>query len=335
MCKGEPVSGAQSDAVVPTVVPTVSYPYVLVPVVVFPVHFPEQCEINAQPSLSGSSEDCGASETAVLSDGESAVSSKTELLIGKVWQKSQHQCGCRDVQDALDEGDNRTRAVIASELRGHAWEAVHSPHANYVLAKCIVSLPPMATQPIIDELMIRDRAGWRLSRHKYGCRIVQRLLEQCPPQQLSKMIDDILKEAKSLCGHANGNFVIQCLFEHGSEDARRELAVAVLECMPQLASDPSVSGDRGVGPAVVDKALKFAPEEEQLALARALLQAPKQLRNLASQRYGDDVALALTRMKDPIGAEAQEFFNTEKTRQALSSWRRGRQTIDALHSTSC
>jgi len=286
--------------------------------------FPEQCQTNAQPSLNGGSADFDISDAkAVRSDAEFAVPLGMQSLMGKVWQKSLHGRGCREVQDALEQGDNRTCAAIASEMRGHVWEAVESPHANHVLQKCIGKSPPEASQFIIDELMNRSRAATYLARHKFGCRIVERLLEHCRPEQLRQMIGDILTEAKSLCVHRFGNFVIQHLFEHGSKDEKRELAVVVLACMPKLSSDP-----QGVG--VIAKALEFAPVEEQVALARVLLQAPHQLMCLASHRHGQEVALVLIQMKGTEGAEARKCFDQKEVRRVLSFERHGRKLIKVL-----
>lgn len=291
-----------------------------------PVFFPESCQMTYQSSSDGGGIGRGDSDAkAVLSDVGHAVGLESESLLGNVWLKSLHPRGCREVQEALSNGDNRTRVAIASEMHGHFWEAVESPHANHVLQKCIVELPPEASQPIIDELMSRRDAAARLARHRYGCRIVERLLEHCWLEQLREMIYGILAEVESLCVHPFGNFVIQHLFEYGSEDAKRQLALAVLDRMPKLSADP-----RGV--TIVAKGLEFAPVRELLNLARILLRTPAQLVQLATQRHGHCVALALVRMKHPEGAEARECFNEKEARQTLSSSRHGRVVIKAFDS---
>jgi hypothetical protein len=269
----------------------------------------------------GCNTDLGVSD--MMGNAEQVVALGAESLVGRVWHKSLHPRGCREVQEALSNGDNSTRAAIAFEMRGHAWQAVESPHANHVLQKCIVELTPEASQPIIDELMSRRGAAAYLARHRYGCRVVERLVEHCRPEQLGEMICGILAEVESLFVDHFGNFVVQHLFEYGSDDTRRQLAEAVLARLQKLSSDP-----RGV--AVVAKALEFSPVEERVALARALLRKPGQLVRIATQHQGKEVALALIRMKDPEGQEARKCFGKLEARGVLASSRYGRELIKVL-----
>jgi len=288
--------------------------------------FPECCNIQAQDFFDDDSAAFEVSDMRVvmLGDEERAVASKVNSLAGQVWKKSLHAFGCREVQEALGNGDNRTRIAIASELQGHIWEAVESPNANHVLQKCIVELPPEASQSIINELMKHSNAATCLARHRYGCRIVERLFEHCRPEQLREMIHDILAEVESLCLHPFGNFVIQHLFEHGAVDVRHQLAVAVLARMPKLSTDA-----RGL--VVIAKSLEYAPDEERRDLVRALLRTPEQFMQMATQRCGHVVILALARMKGQEGAEAREWLGKPESCEVLLASRHGRMLMKALN----
>lgn len=278
--------------------------------------FPECFQATDQSSFSGGS-DFGPFDAVLPGNAEQGAVLEKESLTGRVWQKARHVFGCREVQEALSNGDNQIRAGIASEMRGHVWDAVESPNANHVVQKCIVVMSPDASQSIIDELTSRNGAAMCLAKHRYGCRIFERLLEHCRPEQLRTMVGEVLAEAESLCFHPFGNFVLQHLFEYGGDEDRRLLALAVLIHVPKLSADPR-------GAAVVAKGLQFAPAEERQALARALLRAPQQLVQLATQRCGLAVALALIRMKEPEGAEARKCLEKKHARQVLSSSRHGR-----------
>ena len=59
----------------------------------------------------------------------------------------------RQVQRAFDEAqDQEERLALASELRGHIWEALRCPFANYVLQKCVMVLSRENLNFIFQEL---------------------------------------------------------------------------------------------------------------------------------------------------------------------------------------
>merc|ERR1712187_676105 len=116
---------------------------------------------------------------------------------GKVWELSQDRARCHDVQRLLDESNEQVRVAIAEELRGHVWEAMQHPHANYVVQKCIESLRPSASQFIIDEIISNDIVQ-KASQHKFGCQILQRLLEFCRTDQVNELVEILLNEALCL-----------------------------------------------------------------------------------------------------------------------------------------
>merc|ERR1712151_511481 len=108
-------------------------------------------------------------------------------ILGKVWEMSQDQTHCRTVQKLLEDSIDKDRIAIAEELRGRIWDAIHHPYANYVLQKCIETMRPEACQFIIDELMSSDRT-LSVAQHKFGSRIVRRLLEFSRADQVSELV---------------------------------------------------------------------------------------------------------------------------------------------------
>lgn len=60
--------------------------------------------------------------------------------------------------------------------------------------------------PIINEV-IRDLEG--LSRHPYGCRVVQRMVEHCIEPQKSRILDIIIAHHHLLIDDQYGNYVVQ------------------------------------------------------------------------------------------------------------------------------
>lgn len=145
-----------------------------------------------------------------------------------VWRLSKHSEGCWLVQDVLGRVDRPVQEMLASELKSHVVAAVSCPHANHVLQKVIVMLPPQSSIFIAEELagIAAQRA-----RHKYGCRIFARLLEHSLSQEVEMLalIDKAIEEAHSLCCHKFGHYVALSVLEHGDPRHQKVIAEALLK----------------------------------------------------------------------------------------------------------
>lgn len=165
-------------------------------------------------------------------------------LSGRIWKMSRDACGCRLVQSALDKAaTDQEKEALTYELHGHVWEAIHCPHANHVLQKVVVLLRPEALQFVVQELL----AGGAInaSRHKYGCRVVQRLIEYCPPHQTCGIVDALLQELTSVAGHPYGNYVIQKAVQHGLQVHQQFIVSAIKADIGSFATDPNLSAVLG------------------------------------------------------------------------------------------
>ena len=54
-----------------------------------------------------------------------------------------------------------------------------------------------------------------LSTHPYGCRVIQRILEHCTPEQTTPILDELHSSTEQLLQDQYGNYVIQHVLEHG------------------------------------------------------------------------------------------------------------------------
>ena len=54
-----------------------------------------------------------------------------------------------------------------------------------------------------------------LSSHPYGCRVIQRILEHCNPEQTGPILDELHANTEQLLQDQYGNYVIQHVLEHG------------------------------------------------------------------------------------------------------------------------
>lgn len=238
-------------------------------------------------------------------------------LSGRVWAMSREPSSCREVQRALEEAtSDAQREAIVRELKGHVWEALRCPHANYVLQKCIVTSRPQAMQFVIDELLKKGPgAAQQAACHRFGCRILERLLEQCLPDQVNALVADLLNDVVGLATHLYGNYVIQHLIEYGSSEQRRHVARLLVPHVREI-------GLNVYGSAVLLKALGHAKPEDQRCLARALVAEPGLFLSLSRGRPTSPLATLALQVLAP-GAEREAARRLLGLRSGRSGLRGG------------
>lgn len=95
---------------------------------------------------------------------------------------------------------------------------------------------PADLQFVIDEIMQGARV-LQMARHKFGCRILQRLLENCRHDQMASIIDIILSRALACSQHMYANYVMQHVCEFGSLAQQRYVAELLAQHAPIVAED--------------------------------------------------------------------------------------------------
>ena len=66
-----------------------------------------------------------------------------------------------------------------------------------------------------------------MASHIYGCRIIQRLLENCPLERLDGVLDPIVSAVGKLSKDKHANYVIQCILEKGRFEDKRSIVQAI------------------------------------------------------------------------------------------------------------
>lgn len=223
----------------------------------------------------------GKAPSAGSSASRGTGSSATCPCRGRVWALSRDPAGCREVQEAFDLATQEEKVALARELRGHVHEAMRCPHANYVLQKALSSLKPEQFDFVVEELGSKGPAGFvQAARHKYGCRIVQRLLEHGGGAQTDRVAEALSADTLENCLHPYGNYAIQKVLQH-SDPARRRVFVGLLR------QHVAVLGEDAFGSSVLTKALACGAREEQLLLVRAMLATPGLLAQMPRRRGGN------------------------------------------------
>jgi len=140
-----------------------------------------------------------------------------------------------------------------------------------------------------------------VTRHRFGCRVLERLIEHCSETEIGELIDQIVAKSEMLCRHIYGNFVIQHLLEQGSPTRRKGILNQLLPVLPYLAMHRTASH-------VVQRALAYSDQENLHQLISALLcgQSPNSFIEIARSHYGSFVIYQLVdlRVRSPL------YFNT-------------------------
>lgn len=177
--------------------------------------------------------------------------------------------GSFELQKFLESSNNVTIIKLADEFRGHVCEMVESPHGNHVLQRLIELMPPKSVSFVLDEIAVKWKAGY-IARHKFGCRVLERIIEHFPACQgtgtaLARFLDGLLQNALSHFFHSFATFVIQHILEHGTLEQKQLVLEHVKKDLWKVATDVHASG-------VLNKALSYAPADEQRALVSAILE---------------------------------------------------------------
>lgn len=251
----------------------------------------------------------------------------THLAANRIWELSRDTQGCHQVQTALDNATDDEQAAIANQLRGRVWDALQCRNANHVLQKCIATMRPQPLQFIIDEIMSPGPgSGAHAAQHRFGCRVVERLLEHCRPDQVKPLVDDILTNGPMLCMDPYGNYVVQHLLEYGTAHYKHSMSMIVAK---QIASMP---GDYHCC-AVVSAALCHSLPDDKVVVSRAVLSRRGLLVSLARQRHGHDAVLTLLGLvntREKAEAERQLHSSIVQLRKS----RYGRVMAKILESSS-
>jgi len=207
---------------------------------------------------------------------------------------------CRAVQRLLEHFGGQERDLLVSGLLPHVIELYESPNGNHVLTKAIEVIPRPALEPIIRA--IERTGGLLVARHRYGCRVLERLIENGDEVHMGSLINELISHSEELARHPFGNFVIQHLLEHGTAARRGAVLQRLGPVCPYLATHRTATH-------VVQHALNHSHHVQQQDLADTLLQAPAPyaFAQVAASRYGSYVAEELHSLfgAGRIGKEAE------------------------------
>mmetsp|Transcript_60275 Transcript_60275/g.111785 ORF Transcript_60275/g.111785 Transcript_60275/m.111785 type:complete len:502 (+) Transcript_60275:95-1600(+) len=221
--------------------------------------------------------------SARLKAGGAKASAALAQMSGATWRMSLDSVGCRIVQDAVAVAKGSERAELVKDLHGHVREGMGSPHANYVLQKVVEVMPIEIASFVAEEL-----AGITADacRHRYGCRIVCRLIEQFARSEcVVKLMDEMMKDMADLARHSFGHHVMQAVLEHGADKYKQAIA-------KELAKDILANATNRNGTFVIERAL-FNCESKDASMLLHLLAEDDVLDDLIVNQFGIFIAKTL------------------------------------------
>ena len=107
----------------------------------------------------------------------------SQLLEGHVLSLSLQMYGCRVIQkmlQAIDHIGYHQIEKLVREIEGNVLKCVKDQNGNHVIQKCIEKVSAPIIQFIVDSF---EGQVYSLAIHPYGCRVIQRILEHCEPEQ--------------------------------------------------------------------------------------------------------------------------------------------------------
>jgi len=152
--------------------------------------------------------------------------------------------GCRMIQKAIQCLDQEDVCKLITKFKDYVLPFTHDPNGNHVIQRCIQVMssfskcamnngdPDLASslsgkmQFIIDDIVANVET---LSAHRYGCRVVQRVVEHCEGKQKQDVLDGIMSCDRKLAVDQYGNYVIQQVFMHGGEDDTAKILETLTE----------------------------------------------------------------------------------------------------------
>uniref|UniRef100_A0A668AR12 Pumilio homolog 1 n=1 Tax=Myripristis murdjan TaxID=586833 RepID=A0A668AR12_9TELE len=197
-----------------------------------------------------------------------------ERIRGHVLSLALQMYGCRVIQKALEfiPSEQQVISEMVRELDGHVLKCVKDQNGNHVVQKCIECVQPHALHFIIDAFKGQVFA---LSTHPYGCRVIQRILEHCLPEQTLPILEELHQHTEQLvqvtqistpdfyvCSARHdqyGNYVIQHVLEHGRAEDKSKIVAEIRGNVLGLSQHKFASN-------VVEKCVTHASRAERAVL---------------------------------------------------------------------
>ncbi|KAL9029054.1 MAG: hypothetical protein Q9196_002662 [Gyalolechia fulgens] len=225
---------------------------------------------------------------------------------GHVLALSLQMYGCRVVQKALEHILTDQQASLIGELQKdkQIMRCVKDQNGNHVVQKAIERIPAEHIQFIVNAFTGQVH---ELSKHAYGCRVIQRMLEHCIEPTRSAVLQELHGCAQYLIGDQYGNYVTQHVIEHGREQDRDRIITLVTSNLTNYSKHKFASN-------VVETCIKFGNAEQRKKIVNILTavneKGENNLQYLIRDQYCNYVIQTI--LSELKGAELDDFVEIVK-----------------------
>uniref|UniRef100_A0A8C9FZZ0 Pumilio homolog 1 n=1 Tax=Pavo cristatus TaxID=9049 RepID=A0A8C9FZZ0_PAVCR len=143
------------------------------------------------------------------------------------------------IQKFFEFGSLEQKLALAERIRGHVLSLALQMYGCRVIQKALEFIPP--DQQVIVSfnfnflldverfLLFGDMNSqvFALSTHPYGCRVIQRILEHCLPEQTLPILEELHQHTEQLVQDQYGNYVIQHVLEHGRPEDKSKIVAEI------------------------------------------------------------------------------------------------------------
>merc|ERR1739848_420923 len=141
-------------------------------------------------------------------------------------------------------------------------------------------MPVYAALFIHHELSRFFKGDWAaVACHKFGCRVVERLLEHCDAGLTAPIVAAVVADIDSLSKDPFANYVVQHILEYVPAHRSQVVHALIQVGVPALAHHRVASN-------IVERAFEHSDVENQQALAEAILATPNAIVDMACSRFG-------------------------------------------------
>lgn len=244
-----------------------------------------------------------------------------------VIQLSFSKLGTHVVQEALDKGSTQQQIALIERFHGHITQLVYDFHGNFVLQKAfqVMSGTSQSVKFILDELAPSGQEWSHLVKHKFGCRVTQRVVEHCEPEATQPIVDALAAQAWDCAVDKYANYVMQSVLQNGTADQKYQIVCALSSLgIPNLTQDQ-------IPATVVETAVEHGGDKCVEEVGKAILEWPGAIVRMACDRWGSSVVKRLIglvderqKLPEPLYSEAMQqlFAGSETLRRSKKHGRK-------------
>lgn len=211
-------------------------------------------------------------------------------LRGRIRCLSYDVYGCRVIQKLLEV----TKFDIKEEFGGYVIDMVRDQNGNHVIQKCIESFKEIGF--ILEDF---EKNACEMAKHKYGCRAIQRLFENCGEVDCALIIKQILENLEEMVFDQYGNYVVQHILEFGGKEYKDEIFSVVSKDVYSISVHKFASN-------VMEKCVLVADASQKKRLISEFLAMKGQRPILVNMCLNNFANYVVQRLVDSVDAKGKQ-----------------------------